>query len=320
MKLTIKNLIKLFLITLLFNHCVDARSPVSFEIDSVKIVNNSANFLLLGDWGRAGDFLQKETAAQMNIVAAKLSGTFVIAAGDNFYDNGVASIDDPLWWQSFENVYTGGSLLNEWFVVLGNHDYKGNTQAQIEYSKRSRRWRMPEYYYSIVKPIPKSNKKILFVFLDTNQFEKSYYTKPESYPDLQKQDPQKQLVWLDSVLVNSKADWKFIVGHHHVYTGGMRKNEVSDAGETLKPFLTKYKIDAYLCGHEHDLQYLKPEGSTHYFVSGAGSELRETGSIPITKFAKSVNGFMAFSVTDTAVLVQIIDYTGNVIYSTKIVK
>lgn len=310
-----KSLKKFVLILVLFattfNYAQNSKAS-----EPISAPKNALNFLVIGDWGRGGDFLQKETAATLNNVAKKIDPSFFVSTGDNFYENGVASVDDPQWWQSFENVYTGGALFKEWFAVLGNHDYKGNTLAQIEYSKKSRRWKMPNYYYSFERTIPSTNTKILFIFLDTNQFEKGYYKRPEAYPDIQKQNPQKQIAWLDSLLANSKADWKFVIGHQHVYTGGIRKDNKSATGEVLKPILEKYNVDAYICGHEHDLQHLKAEGKTQYFISGAGSELRETGSIQYTKFAKSVNGFMAFSVGEKETLVQVIDYKGNVIYKT----
>ena len=34
------------------------------------------------------------------------------------------------------------------FAYLGNHEYRGNTQAVIDYSKVSARWNMPDRYYT----------------------------------------------------------------------------------------------------------------------------------------------------------------------------
>ena len=83
----------------------------------------------------------------------------------------------------------------------------------------------------------------------------------------------------------------------------------------------EFKVDVYFAGHEHDIQYIKPDGVTHHLISGAGSEVRKTGLIEgISKFAASIQGFMAVTITKKEMLVQVIDYKGNIIYTTRIRK
>ena len=96
--------------------------------------DKSLNFLLMGDFGRYGQFHQKEVAVQMGKAAATIDSDFVISVGDNFYPNGVRSTKDYSWIASYENIYTAYSLQNDWYVALGNHDYRGNIQAEIDYS------------------------------------------------------------------------------------------------------------------------------------------------------------------------------------------
>ena len=85
--------------------------------------------------------------------------------------------------------------------------------------------------------------------------------------------------------------------------------------DRFKPIFEKYKVDAYICGHEHNLQYIKPEGYTNYFITGSGSELTPTILHPEGgKFALSDNGFMAFSLTDKKMTVQIINKDGKILY------
>ncbi|XWS50873.1 hypothetical protein CRYUN_Cryun12cG0127000 [Craigia yunnanensis] len=38
---------------------------------------------------------------------------------------------DPEFKDSFTKIYTANSLQKEWYIVLGNHDYKGDVQAQL---------------------------------------------------------------------------------------------------------------------------------------------------------------------------------------------
>jgi len=83
----------------------------------------------------------------MGETAKALDAAFVISVGDNFYEDGVASIDDPKWKTSFEDVYTAPSLQIPWYVALGNHDYHGNTQAQLDYAQASKRWNMLGRWY-----------------------------------------------------------------------------------------------------------------------------------------------------------------------------
>jgi hypothetical protein len=83
----------------------------------------------------------------------------------------------------------------------------------------------------------------------------------------------------------------FVIGHHSMYTGGKRINDIPYARKHLEKLFIKHNVDAYLCGHEHDLQYIKPNCRTTYLVSGAGSEITPTGNLPDTRFAAAVNGF-----------------------------
>lgn len=307
----------LILVLFVSNCYAEVYSAYDLDNDSLEVRKNSLSFFVIGDWGRNGYSNQKEVAVQMNNVAGKMRPSFIATTGDNIYENGVASVDDPLWMSCFENVYNGRYLLIDWYPTLGNHDYRGNAQAEIDYSKKNKRWNMPARYYSFERNIPGGKDKALFVFIDSDQFEKSYYKDP-GYGDLLKQDPQKEIKWLDSVLTVYNTDWKFVFGHHHVYTGGMRRGKVSETKEVLEPILKKHNVNVYFCGHEHDLQYIKPEGKTSYVVTGAGSELRETGCLPTTKFAASTQGFCAVSISDNDLLLQMIDYKGNVIYKTTI--
>ena len=77
------------------------------------------NFLVFGDWGRNGEQDQMEVAAQMAIAAKDIDAKFIISVGDNFYENGVASVDDPQWQTSFEKVYSAPSLQVPWHVIAG---------------------------------------------------------------------------------------------------------------------------------------------------------------------------------------------------------
>jgi tartrate-resistant acid phosphatase type 5 len=279
---------------------------------------NMLQFYVFGDWGRNGEFHQKDLAELMNKATAIVEPEFIISTGDNIYPAGVASTQDPLWKSSFEDIYAGHGLHCPWYVVLGNHDYGGNVQAEIDYSKISRRWHMPSRYYA-VDQLMDDKTKITFVYIDTNPLNDEYY-EDDHRDQVVTQDTTRQLKWIDSVLTKTDATWKFVIGHHPLYTGGKRAEDTPYLRNHLERLFKKHKVDAYFCGHEHDLQYIKPEGPTHYFVSGAGSEVRPTGKLSSTIFSASVQGFMTVGVTQKKMKVQVLDYTGKELYDVEIPK
>lgn len=296
----------------------EEQSQKKADLNKYTNIEDAFNFYVIGDWGRNGEFHQRDLAVTMNKVAATIEPEMILSTGDNFYPDGVISTQDPLWKTSFEDVYTGHGLMAPWYVVLGNHDYHGNPQAEIDYSKISQRWNMPARYFVEDKMID-DGTSIKFIFIDTSPLEDDYY-KEEYKQAVSSQDTTRQLRWLDSTLASSKATWNFVVGHHPLYTGGKRVDEPNYTRSHLEKIFVKHNVDVYFAGHEHDLQYIKPEGATHYFVSGSGSEVRPTGKLPISKFAESIQGFMAVSVLKKQMSVQVVDYLGNLIYKITITK
>lgn len=291
---------------------------------SVLEVNEKAvNFILMGDWGRVGEDHQKEVAAQMGKTATQASVDFIVAAGDNFYPKGVASEYDPLWKYSYEDIYTAFSLQWDWYPVLGNHDYGANPDAQIAYSKISRRWNMPSHYYSKTFAINgDTTQQVLIAFIDTCPLIKEYYKGNGHH--VHGQDSTAQKVWLEKLLAGASPNvkWKLVVGHHPMYTGGGRTENYDTKAirRSLQPMFEKYKVDAYLAGHEHSLQHMGPVNGVHHFISGAASERTATRMLPISKFSVSEYGFMLFSATNEKLLVQVIDYNGNILYKETLTK
>lgn len=286
------------------------------------------HFMAIGDWGRNGEYDQLEVAKQMGQWGADHANNFVISCGDNFYPSGVVSEEDPLFHYSFENIYTAHSLQCDWYPVLGNHDYHTDVDAQVRYSKISRRWNMPARYYSKEVSLNKdadkeikstekikSKDKVLFVMMDTDPF---LHENKADYV-------AKEMAWLKDTLANASADvkWKIVVGHHPFYTVGPRITniEILTMRKALAQTFEDHKVDVYLSGHEHSLQHLKPEGFTHQFISGAGSELTAvTAGVSYSRFQASEHGFMYFSVDANRLNVKAVNYAGKVLYETELKK
>lgn len=287
---------------------------------------DALNFLVFGDWGRNGEFHQKPVSNQMNIASKTLGARFIVSVGDNFYPDGVISTQDPQWKYSFEDIYPQYDLNMPWLIALGNHDYNGSIEAQIDYSKVSRRWILPSNYYSKTFKLPKNEGEVLFLVIDTNPFVSKYATYDGMMSEnVKKQDTAAQLQWLKSELQNKSKNvkWVVVVGHHPLYSGGARKtsDETEEIRAVFEPIFQQYKVDAYLTGHEHDLQIIQPKGiHTVQYLSGAGSAIRPSGEREGTKFAVSDGGFMAFSLTEKMLNVQVVNGKGEVLHSSSIKK
>ena len=105
-----------------------------------KSLKGSVNLYIANDLGRNGYYDQKTIADLMGEMAEDVGPEAILAIGDVHHFNGVASVNDPLWRTNFEDIYSHPELMIDWFPVLGNHEYRGNTQAVMDYGKVSRRW------------------------------------------------------------------------------------------------------------------------------------------------------------------------------------
>lgn len=145
MKLTYK--------TMLFALLLFSLNSIGLVVQAqpVAVDKMAYNFYIVSDAGRNGYYKQKIVAATMGELAENVHPKFIITSGDTFHYNGVRSTSDPLWMTNFESIYSDPELLVDWYPLFGNHEYRGNTQALIDYSKISRRWNMPAHYYSFTK-------------------------------------------------------------------------------------------------------------------------------------------------------------------------
>lgn len=204
-----------------------------------KALKGEINLYMANDLGRNGYYDQKPIAELMGTMAETIDPECVIAAGDVHHFNGITSVNDPLWMTNYELIYSHPELMLDWFPVCGNHEYRGNTQAVIDYSKVSRRWMMSKKYYS--KVFSHKGTTLRVVFIDSTPLIDKYRKNPEVYPDAQKEDMEKQLTWLDSTLRNAKEDWVIVVGHHPIYAETSKsESERKDMQKRVMPILHKY--------------------------------------------------------------------------------
>ena len=227
-------------------------------------------------------------------------------------------LDDPLWMTNYELIYSHPELQIPWYPILGNHEYRGNTQAVLDYSNVSRRWQMPARYYS--KVFEEDGVTLRVVFIDTTPLIGKYHKDSLDYLSVPQQDAKKQLAWLEEELSGAKEDWVVVVGHHPIYAHTTKsESERKDMQKRVDPILRRHNVDMYICGHIHNFQHIKPQGtSIDYVVNSAGSLARsKVEAIEGTVFASGEAGFSILSFTKDELCLDLMNGKGKTIHSVK---
>ncbi|KAK8941307.1 Purple acid phosphatase 17 [Platanthera zijinensis] len=279
---------------------------------------DSLRLLVVGDWGRKGLFNQSQVATAMGRIGEELEIDFVISTGDNFYENGLTGVDDKSFQESFTNIFTASSLQTQWYSVLGNHDYRGNVLAQLSpvLQQLDSRW-------ICLRSFILDAEIADFFFVDTTPFVLKYWNEPENrHYDWREVAPRDQYIDnllkdLDAALKESRAPWKFVVGHHTM-------RSVSEHGDTVElldellPILKENGVDLYINGHDHCLQHISSRGSQlQYLTSGGGSKAWRGTYVPNDdklQFFYDGQGFMSMELTGRRAEMRFYDVFGRVLY------
>lgn len=282
-------------------------------------VDGSLSFLVVGDWGRRGAYNQSQVALQMGIIGEKLDIDFVISTGDNFYDDGLTGIDDPAFEESFSKIYTAPSLQKQWYNVLGNHDYRGNVEAQLSpvLTGLDGRWLCMRSFIVDAEIAE-------FFFVDTTPFADKYFTNPkDDVYDWSGILPRNEylsnlLKSVDSALKESNAKWKIVVGHHGIRSAGQH-GDTKELVAQLLPILEANNVDLYINGHDHCLQHIStPNSPIQFLTSGGGSKAWRGDVRPYNpsemKLYYDGQGFMSVQITQTQVDIAFYDVLGNVLH------
>lgn len=308
---------KFILILLLFvlSPFLGSAQSQSLE-DEWKSLERPLNFYMANDLGRNGYYDQKPIAALMGQMAETIDIECVLAAGDVHHFEGVRSVNDPLWMTNFELIYDHPELMIPWYAVAGNHEYRSNTQAIIDYSSVSARWNAPSKYYTMV--MENDGVEVRIVMLDTTPLIDKYRKDTEDYHDASEQDIDAELKWLDSVLASAKEQWVIVVGHHPIYADTDKNvSERKDMQERVDKILRRHdNVDMYLCGHIHNFQHIRVKGSDiDYVVNSSGSLARDVKPVDGTVFCSGLSGFSLITADKDELSLHMIDNKGNVIHT-----
>ena len=296
--------------SILLNITVKAQTPEQW-----KSLKGDINLFIANDLGRNGYYEQKPIAELMGKMGEEIGPEAVIAAGDVHHFEGVISTQDPLWMTNYELIYSHPELMISWFPVLGNHEYRGSTQAVLDYRNVSRRWEIGGRYYT--KVYDDNGVSIRLVLIDTTPLINRYHH-DSTYPDVDSQDIDAQLKWIDETLNAAKEDWVIVVGHHPMYAQTKKdESEQKDMQSRLLPILQRYKdkVAMYICGHIHNFQHIRRgNDGIDYVVNTSASLARKVSATEGTVFCSPLEGFSVVSATKQQLNLYMIDKTGNVIH------
>jgi acid phosphatase len=236
-------------------------------------------FVAFGDWG--GAVSRIERAADAMWAHCQTAGCdFVLGLGDNFYNDGVTSVDDPQWEEKYEEPFADWTI--PFFMTLGNHDHHLNADAQVEYSLTDDYWTMPARYYDLVA------SPVHFVALDTTKMNTA------------------QALWLGETVAGATEPWRIVFGHHPWRSNGVH-GDASTFLWAAYEWAMCHRADVVISGHDHDLQHVAADCNVDQIVSGAAERLRDVEEGENTYFARSTYGFAWFEVTEEELVLEFYD-------------
>ncbi|MFO1462742.1 MAG: metallophosphoesterase [bacterium] len=254
-------------------------------------------FFTFGDWG-TGTPSQIAVADAVTQNCLALGCDFGLLLGDNFYPSGVATTSDPQWQSRFEAVYD--ELPGPFFAVLGNHDYDGNEQAEIDYSSLQGRWKMPGRSYTIAWPPGAPDPVVEIFVVDSNAFDAA------SAAELQAR------------LAASTARWKLLALHHPVYSNGLHGDDSAGINALLLPAICG-KIDAVLAGHDHLFSHLEDPNDgcafSQFVIGTGGKDLYNANPDPRALYSESTFGFAILEIQSDKLRLEFRRADGSLAYA-----
>ncbi|GHB66219.1 hypothetical protein GCM10008107_14210 [Psychrosphaera saromensis] len=244
---------------------------------------------------------------------------FALQLGDNVYPDGADAKDGKDDQKRMDDLILKPllPLLTEnpdlvIYSALGNHDWKTSrkgVELQTNWMAEQPNFHLDKKGYYQYK-MGEAGNDVEFFVLDTNMLlsAKPIYEiplnpdgsemelaeakskgigeleTPESHESPVHGEDIVQIDWLKAGLANSTAKWKIVYGHHILWSiGGSKYSEGHVLRERLMPMLCEY-ADAYIAGHEHDLELLTDDCSLYLadstrpplplIISGAASKMR----------------------------------------------
>lgn len=271
----------------------------NLQVDISVPADGTFEILFLGDTGTGGED-QLRVARAMEAYCQEHRISAVVLLGDNFYSSGVRSVDDPQWESKFRRPY-GSPCLSQlpFYAVLGNHDYRLNPDAQIEYRGSQPSWFMPHRFYQL-----SFGQRLQIVAIDTNVL------------DFCGSAAHCTLDFLRQALAEKQGRETIVIGDHPFVSFSGKYKHRGLQSWVLERFLCGEDL-SYIAGHSHHLEHRRSEAcKLDTYVSGGGG----AGLYPVRpldqdgRFARSTHGFLRLRVSPEQSLYTFFDSEGQALY------
>ena len=267
-------------------------------------------FVAMGDTGK-GNQGQKDVAAAIAAHCAARGCDFVQLLGDNIYDSGVKSVDDPQWQTKFEIPIHGDQP-----AVL-----RRARQSRLRWGRRGLgvwQGRLRDRLHREVDEVEATGES-LPPHGGQRRLLRSRHQPDDVQPRCRQaegragglagfvDDDVEDRVWSPPVLSNgSHGNAGNYDGLWYVPIAG---------GQGVKKFFDDNvcgKVDLYISGHDHSRQWLTDTcRGTELAVSGAGASATDLPGRNKTRFQSKELGFLYVSIVGRTLTAEFIDQTGK---------
>ncbi|MXW44396.1 MAG: hypothetical protein F4109_12375 [Gammaproteobacteria bacterium] len=248
----------------------DHRDPAEFTPPPSHYLNDRVGFTL------TSGAIPAANAMKRHCLAAPCE--FALMLGDNIYPDGAAGDDSDE--RRFAAMLTepfgalgAGNPDYRIYAALGNHDWhtsRAGAMAQVKYLESNPPFYMNGNIYRVKPPSGKGQVELFVIDTmvllagqtvaraalnpDGSEAQSGRVERRPSWSKPSTEMEKYMIQWLERQLEDSDARWKFVVGHHPIWSGGGFKFEQARVlRRLLLPALCRY-ADAYFAGHDHTLE------------------------------------------------------------------
>lgn len=247
------------------------------------------DFAVLGDYG-VGTLADVESGRRQRRVAEVLDRLtqspglrLVIATGDNVYasagrrgSQGSGDHDDD-WYGSFYQPYRYTLARVPVYPAVGNHDTSDEESSDDREQIRDNFHTDARFSPEVAGPRASVDPGMFYRFAvgSDAEFVCIDTSLADPLPEEHFFEHPRHRGFLDGAFPEGPGPrWRIPFSHHPAYCAGPHHPNTDSMIDHLVPLFARSGVRAAFAGHEHNFQ-LSQVGGIHYFLSGAGGQLRE---------------------------------------------